>query len=51
MKCLLYLGITPMKEDTSAQLCGRDELHGGLFTFAPLYPVYEIVGTGWAFCS
>ena len=29
MKCLLYFGITSMKEDTSAQLSGRGELHGG----------------------
>ena len=30
MKCLLYFDITSMKEDTSAQLNGRGELHGGL---------------------
>ena len=30
MKCLLYYGKTSMKEDTSAQLSGRGELHGGL---------------------
>ena len=30
MKCLLYSGITSMKEDTSAQLSGRGELYGGL---------------------
>ena len=30
MKFLLYFGITFMKEDTSAQLSGRGELHGGL---------------------
>ena len=30
MKCLLYFGITSMKEDTSAQLSGRGELNGGL---------------------
>ena len=30
MKFLLYFGITSMKEDTSAQLSGRGELHGGL---------------------
>ena len=30
MKCLLYFGITSMKEDTSAQLSGRGELHEGL---------------------
>ena len=30
MICLLYFGITSMKEDTSAQLSGRGELHGGL---------------------
>ena len=29
MKCLYFLGITSMKEDTSAQLSGRGELHGG----------------------
>ena len=29
MKCLRYFGITSMKEDTSAQLSGRGELHGG----------------------
>ena len=29
-KCLLYVGITSMKEDTSAHLSGRGELHGGL---------------------
>ena len=29
MKCLLYFGITSMKDDTSAQLSGRGELHGG----------------------
>ena len=29
MKCLLYFGITSMKEDTSAHLSGRGELHGG----------------------
>ena len=29
MKCLLYFGITSMKEDTSADLSGRGELHGG----------------------
>ena len=29
MKCLLYFGITSMKEDTSAQLSGWGELHGG----------------------
>ena len=30
MKCLLYVGITSMKEDISAQLSGRGDLHGGL---------------------
>ena len=30
MKCLLYIGITSMKEDTFAQLSGRGERHGGL---------------------
>ena len=29
MKCLLYFGITSMKEDTSAQLSVGGELHGG----------------------
>ena len=29
MKCLLYFGITSMKEDTSTQLSGRGPLHGG----------------------
>ena len=29
MKCLLYFGITSMKEDTSAQLSGRGERHAG----------------------
>ena len=29
MKCLFYFGITSMKENTSAQLSGRGELHGG----------------------
>ena len=29
MKCLLYFGITSMKEDASAQLRFRGELHGG----------------------
>ena len=29
MKCLLYFGITSMKEDASAQLSGGGELHGG----------------------
>ena len=28
MKCLLYFGITSIKEDTSAQLSGRGEFHG-----------------------
>ena len=28
MKCLFYFGITSLKEDTSAQLSGRGELHG-----------------------
>ena len=27
MKCLLYAGITSMKEDTSAHLSGRGEPH------------------------
>ena len=30
MKCLFYFGISSMKEDTSAQLRGTGELHGGL---------------------
>ena len=30
MKRLLYFGITSMQEDSSAQLSGRAELHGGL---------------------
>ena len=29
MKCLLYFGITSMRDDTSAPLIGRGELHGG----------------------
>ena len=29
MKCLLYFGITSMRDDTSAPLNGRGELHGG----------------------
>ena len=29
MKCLFIFGITSMKEDTSAQLSGRGEFHGG----------------------
>ena len=29
MKCLFYFGITSMKEDTSAQLSGRGDIHGG----------------------
>ena len=29
MKCLIYFGMSPMKEGTSAQLSGRGELHGG----------------------
>ena len=29
MKCLFNFGITSIKEDTSAQLSGRGELHGG----------------------
>ena len=28
MKCVLHFGISSMKEDTSAQLSGRGELHG-----------------------
>ena len=28
MKCLIYFGKMSMKEDTSAQLSGRRELHG-----------------------
>ena len=30
MKCLFDFGISSMKEDTSAQVSGRGELHGGL---------------------
>ena len=30
MKYLSNFGITSMKEDTSAQLSGRGELHGGV---------------------
>ena len=30
MKGPLYFGTTSMKDDTSAQLSGRGELHGGL---------------------
>ena len=29
MKCLVYFGITSMKEDNSAHLSGGGELHGG----------------------
>ena len=29
MRFLLYFGITSMKEDTTAQVSGRGELHGG----------------------
>ena len=29
MKCLLYFGITSMRDDTSAPLSGRGELHVG----------------------
>ena len=29
MKCLLFFGISSMKEGTSAQLSGSGELHGG----------------------
>ena len=29
MKCLFFFGITNMKEDTSPQLHGRGERHGG----------------------
>ena len=28
-KCLVYFGITSMKEDTSAHLSGRGDLHEG----------------------
>ena len=28
MKCLIYFGMSSMKEGTSAQLSGRGELHG-----------------------
>ena len=30
MKCLLYFGLTSMKEDTFALLSGMGEIHGGL---------------------
>ena len=30
MKCLPVFGMNSMKEDTSAQLSGRGDLHGGL---------------------
>ena len=30
IKCVLYFGITSLKEGTSAQLSGRGELHGSL---------------------
>ena len=29
MKCLFFFAITSMKEDTSAHLSGRGEVHGG----------------------
>ena len=29
MKCLFFFGISSMKEDTSAQLSGRGDIHGG----------------------
>ena len=29
MECLLYFAITSMRDDTSASLSGRGELHGG----------------------
>ena len=29
MKCLFFFGISSMKEDTSAQLSAKGELHGG----------------------
>ena len=29
MQCLIYFGMSSMKEGTSAQLSGRGELHGG----------------------
>ena len=29
MECLLYFGITSMRDDTSAPLSGRGELHEG----------------------
>ena len=37
MKCLRYFGITSMKEDTSAHLSGRGELHGGGLGYNPNY--------------
>ena len=30
MKCQMFLGITSMKDGTSAQLSGRGDLHGEL---------------------
>ena len=37
MKCLLYFCITSMREDTSAQLSGRGELHRGGQRYNPSY--------------
>ena len=36
MKCLFFFGISSMKEDTSAQLSGRGELHWGAITLVTL---------------
>ena len=36
MKSLLCFGITSMKEDTSAQLSGRGELHEGARVITPV---------------
>ena len=37
MKCLIYFGVSSMKEGTSAQLSGRGELHGGGHGHNPSY--------------
>ena len=37
MKCLFFFGITSMKEDTSAQLSGKGELHGEARAIYPSY--------------
>ena len=36
MKCLIYFGMSSMKEGTSAQLSGRGELHGGARVTTPV---------------